>query len=172
MPPTARTAPRGERRRLLVLTAGPVGALSRAQPTSLLFRRHRDDARGFSPLFFPAAPIEGWEGPNTNDAEGAELGAAQGRRASSRARVAAGLTRGRRSTTPQYAASGEHPDQNTPTRSARPPLCLPNTVARLETLANKRFRANRGKRTLEPTCDDGTTAWSGPSRRRESFLAR
>ena len=64
MPPTARSAPRGERRGLMVLTAGPVGALPRAQPSPLV-SSPPDDARGFSPSFFRAAPIEGWEGRNT-----------------------------------------------------------------------------------------------------------
>ena len=58
------SAPRGERRGLRVLTAGPGGGPAGSNPTSPLVFSPPDDARGFSPSFFRAAPIEGWEGRN------------------------------------------------------------------------------------------------------------
>ena len=66
MPPTARSAPRGERRGLLVLTAGPVGDFPQAllpRPGGIVPTLM--NARGFWPSSSCATPIEGREGLNT-----------------------------------------------------------------------------------------------------------
>jgi hypothetical protein len=50
---------------VMVLTAGPVGALPRANATIPPVSSPPEDARGFLPSFFRAAPIEGWKGQIT-----------------------------------------------------------------------------------------------------------
>ena len=67
MPPTARSAPRGERRGLLVLTAGPVrDSLSTgAIPPTHRRRSDPDECSGVLALFLLSDPIEGREDLNT-----------------------------------------------------------------------------------------------------------
>ena len=62
IPPTARPAPRGERRRLLVLTAGPVPHLYGRYLPARWTRPHLLNARGSCPLPLRADPTEGREG--------------------------------------------------------------------------------------------------------------
>ena len=66
MPPTARSAPRGERRGLLVLTAGPVPYLrvGVTQPARWS-RPYLIDRAGFQPLSLPRGPNRGREGLRT-----------------------------------------------------------------------------------------------------------
>jgi hypothetical protein len=61
-PNPRRYAPRGERRGLLVLTAGPVPDSYGVTPPARWPRLYPMNARGSSPLFLRAAPIEGRKG--------------------------------------------------------------------------------------------------------------
>jgi hypothetical protein len=106
-------------------------------PTSPLVSSPPDDARGFSPSFFRAAPIEGWEGQNTITRTERSLaphrGGDQDRERGSR-RVSHAVDAQRHLNTRRA--------QNARTKARRlgprRPLCLPNRLARLGTPADAR----------------------------------
>jgi hypothetical protein len=129
MPPTARSASRGERRGLLVLTAGSVSCFYRRYPTGPVASSLPDERSGVLALFLPRGPNRGTGRVEDHDADGTERGSAQARRVQSRSRVAAGLVDDRCPTMPELPAR-RHANQSPPGSSERPPLRVPDAIVR------------------------------------------
>ncbi len=139
MPPTALLAPRGERRGSLVLTAGPVPDSYGRYPTGPVAASRSDWPREVLALFLAHDPGRGTRRPEDDEAARTQFGSAQARRVDPRSWVAAALAGDRCPTTLEHPAIGQARHQSKPTRSARPPLRLPNAIARLAGPADARI---------------------------------
>ena len=144
MPPTARSAPRGGRRGLLVLTAGLVRTSTGVTPPARWSRPYLIERAGVLAPFLPRGPNGGTGRPKTDDEHGTEHGSAQARRAQSRSWIAAPLAGGRCPTTSQLAARGSHPDQSRPAWSKRSPPRVPDEIVRLARRTDVAFSTNEG----------------------------
>jgi hypothetical protein len=76
MPPTALPAPRGVRRGLLVLTAGPVPYFFGRHPTGPVAASLPGERSGVLALFLPCGPDRGTGRVEGHDADGTQLGSA------------------------------------------------------------------------------------------------
>ena len=120
MPPTARSAPRGEGRGLPVLTAGP-SACTGVTPPARWCRTHMSQRLGVLALFLPADPTEGREGFKTMTHRRHDF-AVRRRGEFNRDRgIAAALADNRRPATSERPPSGSHPEQTRLDRSERSP---------------------------------------------------
>jgi hypothetical protein len=91
MPPTALRAPRGERRGLLVLTAGPARYSYGRTPPARWTRPNPIERAGVLALFLGHDPDRGTRRLEDHEADGTRFGSAQARRVDSRPRVAAAV---------------------------------------------------------------------------------
>ena len=129
MPPTARSASRGGRRGLLVLTAGPVSCSTGVTPPA---RWPRPNLRAGVLAFFLARGFKrGMGRGGDDDADATGLGGTSARRVGPRSRVAAGFRGDRCPATPERACTARYPHQGRPGRSERSSLRVPDANVRL-----------------------------------------
>ena len=165
MPPTARSAPRGGRCGLLVLTAGLVRLLYGRYPTGPVASSQLVERARVLALFLACILNRGIERREDNDADRTGSGGASARRVGSRSRVAAGFLGDRCPATLDRSASAQYPDHGRPGRSARSPLRVPGANVRL---AGPRFgwramnwdRLPGTKATTPPRVASTQTSWS------------
>jgi len=129
MPPTARSASRGGRRGLLVLTAGPVSCSTGVTPPA---RWPRPNLRaGVLALFLARGSKRGMGRRGDDDADATGLGSTSARRVGPRSRVAAAFRGDRCPATPERAPTARYPHQGRPGRSERSSLRVPDANVRL-----------------------------------------
>jgi hypothetical protein len=136
----ANPAPRGGRRGLLVLTAGPVRYFYGRCPTGPVAASQSDDrAGGSAPHPFARTQQRDGEAED-HDAQDTRPSRARARRPS--ARVAAALVRDRCPTPSEHPASERHQDQSGPGQSERSPRRVPLASSRLGEHADAAFEVS------------------------------
>ena len=155
IPPTARPAPRGGRRGLLVLTAGRCCSTG-VTPPARWPRPNLVERAGVLALFLARILNRGMERREDDDADRTGSGGASARRIGSRSQVAAGFLGDRCPATLERSASAQYSDHGRSGRSARSPLRVSGANVRLAEprLAGARWtgiasRARRRRRLRE-----------------------